>query len=187
MSFSDEVSEPPRTISHTAEKVVPPPGEWHTKFSVPLTRPHGSAMDESSAIGSGPRRQAKVYDDALGYVAELKSAAGNLKVGHKHVEMYSAAQYDDSDSDGPSTVLIVFIPILVVILTVLLGVLIFLIAVLIMRRQKGIRLTEDGGPLDLSRGDGVIGEGGVEGVESRWLETADPDVREAYRRTKGEQ
>lgn len=46
------------------------------------------------------------------------------------------------------------------------------------------RLMEDGGPLDLSKGDGVIGEGGVEGVESRWLETVEPDVREAYRRTK---
>lgn len=30
----------------------------------------------------------------------------------------------------------------------------------------------------------MIGEGGTEGVESRWLETVDPDVREAYRRTK---
>jgi hypothetical protein len=46
-------------------------------------------------------------------------------------------------------------------------------------------LTEDGGPLDLSKGDGVIGEGGVEGVEARWLEGVDPDVKEAYRRAKG--
>lgn len=48
-----------------------------------------------------------------------------------------------------------------------------------------IRLLEDGGPLDLSKGDGVIGEGGLEGVESRWLETVDPEVREAYNRAKG--
>jgi hypothetical protein len=46
-------------------------------------------------------------------------------------------------------------------------------------------LTEDGGPLDLSRGDGVIGEGGVEGVEARWLEGVEQDVKEAYRRAKG--
>jgi len=47
------------------------------------------------------------------------------------------------------------------------------------------RLTEDGGPLDLSKGDGVIGEGGVEGVEARWLENAMPAVREGYQRAKG--
>ena len=47
------------------------------------------------------------------------------------------------------------------------------------------RLTEDGGPLDLSKGDGVVGEGGVEGVEARWLENLEPDVRDAYKRAKG--
>jgi len=48
------------------------------------------------------------------------------------------------------------------------------------------RLTEDGGPLDLSKGDGVIGEGGVDGVEARWLENLEPDVRDAYKRAKGD-
>lgn len=48
-----------------------------------------------------------------------------------------------------------------------------------------LRLVEDGGPLDLSKGDGVIGEGGVEGVEARWLETVDPDTRDGYKRAKG--
>ena len=47
------------------------------------------------------------------------------------------------------------------------------------------RLTEDGGPLDLSKGDGIMGEGGVHGVEARWLETVEPDVKEAYGRAKG--
>ncbi|WVR04734.1 hypothetical protein IAU60_001745 [Kwoniella sp. DSM 27419] len=89
------------------------------------------------------------------------------------------------DSDGGfSTLLMIFIPVMVVVLTVLLGLVVFLVAVLYMRRKKGIRLTEDGGPLDLSKGDGVIGEGGVEGVEARWLETLDPDVRDAYKRAK---
>ncbi|KAK8847517.1 hypothetical protein IAR55_005375 [Kwoniella newhampshirensis] len=85
---------------------------------------------------------------------------------------------------GNSTLVLIFIPVMVVILTVLLGLVVFLIAVLYMRRRKGIRLTEDGGPLDLSKGDGVIGEGGVEGVEARWLETVDPEVKEAYKRAK---
>nr|XP_019008380.1 endosome protein [Kwoniella pini CBS 10737]OCF47161.1 endosome protein [Kwoniella pini CBS 10737] len=89
----------------------------------------------------------------------------------------------DGDS-GYSTILLIFIPVMVVVLTVLLGLVVFLVAVLYMRRRKGIRLTEDGGPLDLSKSDGVIGEGGVEGVESRWIETLDADVKEAYKRAK---
>jgi hypothetical protein len=56
---------------------------------------------------------------------------------------------------------------------------------LIRARADSDRLTEDGGPLDLSRGDGVIGEGGVDGVEARWLEGVEQDVKEAYRRAKG--
>jgi hypothetical protein len=36
------------------------------------------------------------------------------------------------------------------------------------------------------RNDGVIGEGGVAGVESRWLEEASEDERQGYRRAKGE-
>ncbi|OCF33865.1 endosome protein [Kwoniella heveanensis BCC8398] len=90
----------------------------------------------------------------------------------------------ESGDTGYSTILMIFIPVMVVVLTVLLGLVVFLVAVLYMRRRKGIRLTEDGGPLDLSKGDGVIGEGGVEGVEARWLETLDPDVKEAYKKAK---
>ena len=40
--------------------------------------------------------------------------------------------------------------------------------------------------MDLSKGDGVVGEGGVDGVEARWLENLEPDVRDAYKRAKGE-
>lgn len=132
--------------------------------------------------------------------ARHTSAAAVAAAGAAGAQAVASAQYRQLETvvqavdelppyeggDGPSTVLIVFIPILVVILTVLLGVLIFLIALLCMKRGKGIRLTEDGGPLDLSRGDGVMGEGGTEGVEARWLETIDPDVSQAYLRAKGE-
>jgi hypothetical protein len=47
-------------------------------------------------------------------------------------------------------------------------------------------LVDDDGPLDVMRNDGVIGEGGVAGVESRWLEEASEDERQGYRRAKGE-
>lgn len=48
-----------------------------------------------------------------------------------------------------------------------------------------LRLVDDGGPLDVMRNDGVIGEGGIAGVESRWLEEASEDERQGYRRNKG--
>ncbi|GMK59437.1 hypothetical protein CspeluHIS016_0800430 [Cutaneotrichosporon spelunceum] len=120
------------------------------------------------------------------YMSAVPVASGVVRVADSKVVIGDIhMRPSDFDSgDGPSTVLIVFIPILVVALTVLLGILIFLIALLCMKRQRGIRLAEDGGPLDLSKGDGVIGEGGVEGVEQRWLETCDADVREAYLRSK---
>lgn len=48
------------------------------------------------------------------------------------------------------------------------------------------RLGDEGGPVDLSVGDGVWGEGGVDGVEARWLESVDDDdIRRGYRRAKG--
>lgn len=101
-----------------------------------------------------------------------------------HPDLPKPTQSDNDNGGGVSALLLVFIPVLVVVLAVLVGMVVFLIAVLYMRRKRGIRLLEDGGPLDLSKGDGVIGEGGVEGVESRWLETVDSEVREAYNRAK---
>lgn len=191
MSFSDEASDSSRTRSTPPEKVAPAPG-WHTRFIVPLTKPLEASIDDSSAVGKG-KIAPTLQDYAAGYVADMKQAAYAQQTGYGYaappgrleLPAVHSSQFDEPEPDGPSAIIIIFIPIMVVILTVLLGVLIFLIALLVMRRQRGIRLTEDGGPLDLSRGDGVIGEGGVEGVEARWLETADPDVREAYRRAKG--
>lgn len=101
-----------------------------------------------------------------------------------HPDLPNPTRSENDNGGGVSTLLLVFIPVLVVVLTVLVGMVVFLIVVLYVRRKRGIRLLEDGGPLDLSKGDGVVGEGGVEGVESRWLETVDPEVREAYNRAK---
>lgn len=200
ISFSDDVPDAPRTLSTPPERLEP--GLLHTRLVAPQSprtkKQSQPKIDSSSAVASasGSRaargkaiaRLAKMpvkigrYEYLSPSSPEWGSGAAEAKVvGSIHMR-----PTEFESGDGPSTVLIVFIPILVVILTVLLGVLIFLIALLCMKRQKGIRLTEDGGPLDLSKGDGVIGEGGVEGVEQRWLETTDPDVREAYLRAKGE-
>lgn len=199
ISFSNDVPDTPRTLSSPPER--PEPGSLHTRLVAPLSpltkNQDPVKIDSSSAVASvsGSRaargkvitRLAKMpvkvgRYEYLSPSSESASRGPTVKVvGNIHLR---PSEFESGD--GPSTVLIVFIPILVVVLTVLLGVLIFLIALLCMKRQKGIRLAEDGGPLDLSKGDGVIGEGGVEGVEQRWLENTDPDVREAYLRAKGE-
>lgn len=47
-------------------------------------------------------------------------------------------------------------------------------------------MTDDGsGPTNLEREDEVDGEGGLEGVEQRWLMTVDEPTRVGYMRAKG--
>ena len=45
-------------------------------------------------------------------------------------------------------------------------------------------LRDHDGPIDMSREDLVEGEGGFEGVESRWLESTDENERRMYQRAK---
>ncbi|GHJ85562.1 hypothetical protein NliqN6_1964 [Naganishia liquefaciens] len=80
--------------------------------------------------------------------------------------------------------LYILLPVFVILATLLVLLIVFLIGLIYNKRRRGIRLVEDGGPLDLSRNDGVIGEGGIEGVESRWLEEVPEDVRQGYARAK---
>lgn len=81
--------------------------------------------------------------------------------------------------------LYILLPVFIILFTLLVLLIVFLIGIIYSKRRRGIRLIEDGGPLDLSRNDGVIGEGGIEGVESRWLEQVSEDVRQGYQRGKG--
>lgn len=96
----------------------------------------------------------------------------------------------DPPSDGPSSpqqpdALLVLLPLLIVLSTFLFLLLTFLICVLLIRRRRGIILGDNDGPVDMSREELIEGEGGFEGVESRWLEGATDTVRRAYLRAKG--
>lgn len=197
ISFEDAQSPPVLAIAHKTASVQtdaahPAAADWFTRLIAPLT--HSSPVSLAAPAAS---------EQPQAPIAHVKSfwAGGDIYVdeqGNRPPSMQAPYPGPGSGGGGTvgttphqgeqrglSTVLLIFIPVLVVVITVLVGLLCFLIAVLLMRRRKGVRLTEDGGPLDLSKSDGVIGEGGVEGVESRWLETVEPDVRAGYARAKG--
>ena len=81
--------------------------------------------------------------------------------------------------------LLVLLPLLIVLSTFLFLLLLFLICVLLLRRRRGIALRDADGPIDMSRSDLVQGEGGFDGVESRWLESVTESARRMYLRAKG--
>ncbi|BGP26363.1 endosomal SPRY domain protein [Rhodotorula toruloides] len=85
--------------------------------------------------------------------------------------------------DRSDPTLAILIPLLVL-LTLLLF-LIFILTIVLLRRRRGIELTDDGsGPTNLEREDDVDGEGGLDGVEQRWLMTVDEPTRAGYMRAK---
>lgn len=86
---------------------------------------------------------------------------------------------------GGQDALLVLLPLLIVLSTFLFLLLIFLVCILLLRRRRGIMLRDNDGPVDLGREELVDGDGGFQGVESRWLENVDEETRRAYLRAKG--
>jgi hypothetical protein len=91
----------------------------------------------------------------------------------------------DPPTAPPYDALLALLPLLIVISTFLFLLLLLLLCVILIRKRRGIILGENDGPVDMSREDMVSGDGGFEGVESRWLESAAESVRRAYLRAKG--
>ena len=95
---------------------------------------------------------------------------------------------EGSSQPGPPhnrDALLFLLPLLIVLSTFLFLILLFLVFVILLRRRRGIRLRDGEGPIDLSREDFIEGEGGLEGVESRWLESVSEPERRTYLRAKG--
>ncbi|THH28880.1 hypothetical protein EUX98_g5299 [Antrodiella citrinella] len=78
----------------------------------------------------------------------------------------------------------IILPLLIVLSTFLFLLLLFLLCVILLRRRRGIALRDQDGPVDMSREDLVEGEGGFDGVESRWLESVPEHIRRSYLRAK---
>lgn len=56
---------------------------------------------------------------------------------------------------------------------------------MVVRKKRGVILIEDEGPLDLAREEERDAEGGITGLEARWLESVDLATRAGYLRAKG--
>ena len=132
----------------------------------------GSHPDMRSATPDGP------------YVLSL-SAVQTLR------DILSAAQNDTVDipenppHSPPHDALLILLPLLIVLSTFLFMLLFFLVCVILIRRRRGIVLRDNDGPVDMSREDLIDGEGGFEGVESRWMESVSEPARREYLRAKG--
>ncbi|KAI0067673.1 SPRY-domain-containing protein [Artomyces pyxidatus] len=93
-------------------------------------------------------------------------------------------QDEQAPRDAGHDALLVLLPLLIVLSTFLFLLLLFLVCVILLRRRRGISLRDSDGPVDMSREELIEGEGGFEGVESRWLESVDEVVRRSYLRAK---
>ncbi|KIK28493.1 hypothetical protein PISMIDRAFT_90936 [Pisolithus microcarpus 441] len=100
-------------------------------------------------------------------------------------DIFAANQsdYSDQPTNTPDPLLFI-LPLLIVLSTFLFILLLFLICIIFIRRRRGISLGDSDGPTDMSREEYIDGDGGFEGVESRWLESVAEPVRRAYLRAK---
>ncbi|KAH9946670.1 SPRY-domain-containing protein, partial [Amylocystis lapponica] len=91
---------------------------------------------------------------------------------------------DQNPPNGSHDAFYILLPLLIVLSTFLFLLLLFLVCVILLRRRRGIMLRDHDGPIDMSREDLIEGEGGFDGVESRWLEGVSEAVSRAYLRAK---
>ena len=96
----------------------------------------------------------------------------------------SAFPGDGSPRPDDDESLSVLLPLLLLLILLLFLLLVFLIFLVFLRRTR-ITLRDDGGPTNLEREDDIDGDGGLAGVEQRWLESAEETTRAGYLRAKG--
>ncbi|KAF9242888.1 concanavalin A-like lectin/glucanase domain-containing protein [Melanogaster broomeanus] len=96
--------------------------------------------------------------------------------------MNSPSEYPDLPTTPDA--LLFILPLLIVLSTFLFVLLLFLVCVIFVRKRRGIVLRDSDGPTDMSREEYLDGDGGFEGVESRWLESVSEPVRRSYLRAR---
>lgn len=130
----------------------------------------------------GHTAQPSSYDINEALSASVKAIQDNLP----NVRIAGHSVYDERPQQPSSRdAFYILLPMLIVLSTFLFLLLLFLVCVILLRKRRGIMLRDTDGPVDMSREDLIEGEGGFEGVESRWLETVSESERRAYQRSKG--
>ncbi|KAI0639345.1 SPRY-domain-containing protein [Trametes polyzona] len=138
----------------------------------------------SPSQGRAPHHIPADWED----VTDALSAGLNVLQDHlSDVRIAGSAAHDDGTpppGNGSRDAFYILLPMLIVLSTFLFLLLLFLVCVILLRKRRGIMLRDNDGPVDMSREDLIEGEGGFEGVESRWLETVSESERRAYLRSK---
>lgn len=130
----------------------------------------------------GRTAQPSSYDINEALSASVKAIQDNLP----NVRIAGQSVHDERPQQPSSRdAFYILLPMLIVLSTFLFLLLLFLVCVILLRKRRGIMLRDTDGPVDMSREDLIEGEGGFEGVESRWLETVSESERRAYQRSKG--
>lgn len=109
------------------------------------------------------------------------------------MEMQGLQQDEDQFAVHSSAIsrdptLALLLPLLILLSTLLFLLIFFLVFIIVLKRKRrqGIALQDDNGPLDLAREEELEGEGGLVGVEQRWLEQQDDNTKVGYDRAKSE-
>ena len=138
------------------------PNRWQSLLTSP-TRP--SYIISPSAVDAIKQVWAAVQNESLHTLDSIDLPSG--------------------EGNAPHDALMVLLPLLIVLSTFLFMLLFFLVCVILIRRRRGIVLRDRDGPVDMSREELIDGEGGFEGVESRWMESVSEPERREYLRAKG--
>ena len=156
----------------------------------PPPLPPSRSLLPTQAMSRTHERAAHTYAD-WDEVTEALSASFKAIHGNLPNPLVSlAAQQDERQQQprpGSRDAFYIILPMLIVLSTFLFLLLLFLVCVILLRRRRGIMLRDHDGPIDMSREDLIEGEGGFEGVETRWMETVSDAERRAYLRSKGNQ
>lgn len=164
---------------------------------------HYSGMMPSTENGGGGLQRSR--DDkmaasssaAVGQSSHEKSSNDQDIPTHRRIVLHNG-DYNDSNSNGRTSLnhltmghdptLTLLLPLLILLSTLLFLLVFFLVFLIVLRRRKsrGIALLDHDGPLDLSREEEFEGEGGIAGVEERWLEQQDEFLQRGYERAKCE-
>lgn len=136
-------------------------------------------------IRDGERTQYSMIADWIGGLSQV----GTRKITGQRLVTVERLENDNARMQPPQSnqdALLVLLPLLIVLSTFLFLLLLFLVCVLLLRKRRGILLRDSDGPVDMGREELIDGEGGFEGVESRWLESVDEESRRSYLKAKGE-